>query len=58
MFYTIYDCSMFYKQSAESKLAKFVEDIIVPPRMVDIVVDGEVFLIFVEPAFLLLLSLS
>ena len=56
MFYTIYDCSMFYKQSAKSKLAKFVEDIIVPPRMVDIVVDGEVFLIFVEPAVLLLLS--
>ncbi|KAJ4848201.1 Vacuolar protein sorting-associated protein 52 [Turnera subulata] len=27
---------------AESKLAKFVEDIIVPPRMVDIIVDGEV----------------
>ena len=56
MLYTIYDCSMFYKQSAKSKLAKFVEDIIVPQRMVDIVVDGEVFLIFVEPAFLLLLS--
>ncbi|XP_030934710.1 vacuolar protein sorting-associated protein 52 A isoform X1 [Quercus lobata] len=30
------------RKSAESKLAKFVEDIIVPPRMVDIVVDGEV----------------
>ncbi|XP_050273954.1 vacuolar protein sorting-associated protein 52 A-like isoform X4 [Quercus robur] len=29
------------RKSAESKLAKFVEDIIVPPRMVDIVVDGE-----------------
>nr|POE97153.1 vacuolar protein sorting-associated protein 52 a [Quercus suber] len=29
-------------QLAESKLAKFVEDIIVPPRMVDIVVDREV----------------
>ncbi|KAF5457044.1 hypothetical protein F2P56_021180 [Juglans regia] len=29
-------------QVAESKLAKFVEDIIVPPRMVDIIVDGEV----------------
>lgn len=27
---------------AESKLAKFVEDIIVPPRMVDIIVDAEV----------------
>lgn len=24
-------------------MAKFVEDIIVPPRMVDIIVDGEVF---------------
>ena len=32
-------------QVAESKLAKFVEDIIVPPRMVDIIVDGEVFMI-------------
>lgn len=28
----------------ESKLAKFVEDIIVPPKMVDIIVDGEVYL--------------
>jgi len=27
---------------AESKLTKFVEDIIVSPRMVDIIVDGEV----------------
>jgi hypothetical protein len=38
---------MFFKQVAESKLAKFVEDIIVPPRMVDIIVDGEVSLVFV-----------
>ncbi|EYU31644.1 hypothetical protein ABFS82_07G114700 [Erythranthe guttata] len=30
------------RKAAESKLAKFVEDIIVPPRMIDIVVDGEV----------------
>ncbi|XP_057516594.1 vacuolar protein sorting-associated protein 52 A isoform X2 [Amaranthus tricolor] len=30
------------RKLAESKLAKFVEDIIVPPRMVDIIVDGEV----------------
>ncbi|XP_021768788.1 vacuolar protein sorting-associated protein 52 A-like [Chenopodium quinoa] len=30
------------RKMAESKLAKFVEDIIVPPRMVDIIVDGEV----------------
>lgn len=29
-------------QVAESKLAKFVEEIIVPPRMIDIIVDGEV----------------
>ncbi|XP_039135375.1 vacuolar protein sorting-associated protein 52 A isoform X2 [Dioscorea cayenensis subsp. rotundata] len=29
-------------QAAESKLTKFVEDIIVPPGMVDIIVDGEV----------------
>jgi len=29
-------------QAAESKLSKFVEDIIVPPRMIDIIVDGEV----------------
>ncbi|CAI0393998.1 unnamed protein product [Linum tenue] len=27
---------------AESKLEKFVEDIIVPPRMVDVIIDGEV----------------
>lgn len=32
---------------AESKLAKFVEDIIVPPRMIDIIVDGEVLMPFV-----------
>lgn len=30
------------RKVAESKLSKFVEDIIVPPRMVDIIVDGEV----------------
>ncbi|XP_059449274.1 vacuolar protein sorting-associated protein 52 A-like isoform X2 [Corylus avellana] len=30
------------RKVAESSLAKFVEDIIVPPRMVDIIVDGEV----------------
>ncbi|KAG0492837.1 hypothetical protein HPP92_006235 [Vanilla planifolia] len=30
------------RKAAESKLSKFVEDIIVPPRMVDIIVDGEV----------------
>ncbi|KAJ0966860.1 hypothetical protein J5N97_023777 [Dioscorea zingiberensis] len=30
------------RKAAESKLTKFVEDIIVPPRMVDIIVDGEV----------------
>ncbi|OMO51838.1 Vps52/Sac2 [Corchorus olitorius] len=30
------------RKVAESKLAKFVEDIIVPPMMVDIIVDGEV----------------
>ncbi|OVA01071.1 Vps52/Sac2 [Macleaya cordata] len=30
------------RKVAELKLARFVEDIIVPPRMVDIVVDGEV----------------
>ncbi|KAL6997171.1 Vacuolar protein sorting-associated protein 52 [Sarracenia purpurea var. burkii] len=30
------------RKVAESKLAKFVEDIIVPPRMIDILVDGEV----------------
>ena len=29
-------------QMTESKLAKFVEDIIIPPRMVDIIVDSEV----------------
>jgi len=31
---------------AESKLAKFVEDIIVPPKMIDVIVDGEVFFKF------------
>ncbi|KAG5624529.1 hypothetical protein H5410_009747 [Solanum commersonii] len=30
------------RKVAESKLAKFVEDIIVPPRMIDIIVDEEV----------------
>ncbi|KAG5056225.1 hypothetical protein JHK85_008735 [Glycine max] len=30
------------RKVAESKLAKFVEDIIIPPRMVDVLVDGEV----------------
>lgn len=30
------------RKVAESKLAKFVEDIIVPPRMIHIIVDGEV----------------
>ncbi|KVH98490.1 vacuolar protein sorting-associated protein 52 A [Cynara cardunculus var. scolymus] len=30
------------RKVAESKLAKFVEDIIVPPRMIDVIVDGEV----------------
>ncbi|XP_073043621.1 vacuolar protein sorting-associated protein 52 A-like isoform X1 [Primulina eburnea] len=30
------------RKAAESKLATFVEDIIVPPRMIDIIVDGEV----------------
>ncbi|EMS58869.1 hypothetical protein TRIUR3_09405 [Triticum urartu] len=30
------------RKATESKLSKFVEDIIVPPRMIDIIVDGEV----------------
>ncbi|KAK9134139.1 hypothetical protein Syun_013469 [Stephania yunnanensis] len=30
------------RKVAELKLARFVEDIIVPPRMVDVIVDGEV----------------
>ncbi|KAL1547803.1 Vacuolar protein sorting-associated protein 52 [Salvia divinorum] len=30
------------RKAAESKLSKFVEDIIVPPRMIEIIVDGEV----------------
>ncbi|KAI4340204.1 hypothetical protein MLD38_025066 [Melastoma candidum] len=30
------------RKEAESKLAKFVEDIIIPPRMTDVLVDGEV----------------
>ncbi|KAI4303712.1 hypothetical protein MLD38_039311 [Melastoma candidum] len=30
------------RKEAESKLAKFVEDIIIPPRMIDVLVDGEV----------------
>ncbi|KAJ4874831.1 Vacuolar protein sorting-associated protein 52 A [Raphanus sativus] len=29
------------RRVAESKLAKFVEDIIVPPKMIDVIVDGE-----------------
>ncbi|XP_051152868.1 vacuolar protein sorting-associated protein 52 A-like [Andrographis paniculata] len=29
------------RKAAESKLTKFVEDIIVPPRMIDVIVDGE-----------------
>ncbi|KAL6582905.1 Vacuolar protein sorting-associated protein 52 [Orobanche minor] len=29
-------------KEAESKLAKFVEDIIVPPRMIEIIGDGEI----------------
>jgi Vps52 / Sac2 family len=36
-------CLIFHIfQAAESQLSKFVEDIIVPPRMIDIIVDGEV----------------
>lgn len=47
-------------QAAESKLAKFVEDIIVPPRMIDIIVDGEVLKAFLacpphHPVFLTLI---
>ncbi|KAK2967713.1 hypothetical protein RJ640_006085 [Escallonia rubra] len=34
------------RKVAESKLAKFVEDIIVPPRMIDIIVDGELIPLF------------
>eukprot|EP00262_Sarcandra_glabra_P008290 TRINITY_DN21642_c0_g1_i1.p1 TRINITY_DN21642_c0_g1~~TRINITY_DN21642_c0_g1_i1.p1 ORF type:complete len:707 (+),score=131.09 TRINITY_DN21642_c0_g1_i1:195-2315(+) len=30
------------RKVAELKLARFVEDIIVPPRMIDVIVDGEV----------------
>ncbi|CAF2195478.1 unnamed protein product [Brassica napus] len=30
------------RRVAESKLAKFVEDIILPPKMIDVIVDGEV----------------
>jgi hypothetical protein len=44
-FYNSYVDSHLLKnklQAAESKLSKFVEDIIVPPRMIDIIVDGEV----------------
>lgn len=37
-------------QEAESKLAKFVEDIIVPPRMIEIIVDGEVCQVFFSAA--------
>ncbi|KAJ0081363.1 hypothetical protein Patl1_10748 [Pistacia atlantica] len=32
---------IFFEQVAESKLAKFVEDIVITPRMVDIIVEGE-----------------
>lgn len=41
------DMDYVYLQVAESKLAKFVEDIIVPPRMIDIIIDGEVLSPFV-----------
>ncbi|KAJ9707937.1 hypothetical protein PVL29_000147 [Vitis rotundifolia] len=41
------------RKVAESKLAKFVEDIIVPPRMVDIIVDGEVFEFIVQKLYAL-----
>ncbi|XP_010553243.1 PREDICTED: vacuolar protein sorting-associated protein 52 A-like [Tarenaya hassleriana] len=30
------------RRVAESRLAKFVEDIIIPPKMIDVIVDGEV----------------
>lgn len=42
---------------AESKLAKFVEDIIIPPRMIDIIVDGEVFFLLVIVDFLSVLDI-
>jgi hypothetical protein len=49
MLFTIFSALKIYTdppfeklQAAESKLSKFVEDIIVPPRMIDIIVDGEV----------------
>lgn len=47
----IYADSLFGKflQAAESKLSKFVEDIIVPPRMIDIIVDGEVITCILSP---------
>lgn len=46
---TSYCLTFYFFQVAELKLAKFVEDIIVPPRMVDIIVDGEV--IFLRDVF-------
>ncbi|GAB4861175.1 Vacuolar protein sorting-associated protein 52 [Ancistrocladus abbreviatus] len=36
------DLKLKNRKVAESKLAKFVEDIIVPPWMIDVIVDGEV----------------
>lgn len=33
---------LLWLQGAEYKLSKFVEDIIIPPRMIDTVIDGEV----------------
>ncbi|EPS67411.1 hypothetical protein M569_07361, partial [Genlisea aurea] len=30
------------RKGAESKLARFIEEIVVPPRMLDIIVDGEI----------------
>ncbi|XP_031272127.1 vacuolar protein sorting-associated protein 52 A-like isoform X2 [Pistacia vera] len=41
------------RKVAESKLAKFVEDIIIPPRMVDIIVEGEVFDFIVQKLYAL-----
>uniref|UniRef100_A0ACD5ZVW6 Uncharacterized protein n=1 Tax=Avena sativa TaxID=4498 RepID=A0ACD5ZVW6_AVESA len=41
------------RKAAESKLSKFVEDIIVPPRMIDIIVDGEIFEFIIQKFYAL-----
>jgi len=47
--------ALLYEQVTESKLAKFVEDFIVPPKMIHVIVDGEVS--FQIPSFYVIVAL-